>query len=141
MSYLELMPTQTFAGKYKYLAEIAEFISGVARDAGFDSKQVYALQLAVDEACTNIIEHGYGGEGRGDIVCACDPSANGLTITLKDWGKGFDPKGIPKPDYDVPLENLKPRGAGLYLMKKIMDKVQYKFDEAEGNQLTMFKRR
>jgi serine/threonine-protein kinase RsbW len=135
------MPTRTFSGRYKNLAKIADFVSGIAQDAGFDTAQVYSLQLAVDEACTNIIEHGYGGEGRGKIVCACDLSANGLTITLKDWGRKFDPEEVPKPNYNVPLEKLQKRGAGLYLMNKIMDRVHYQFDDKKGNQLTMFKKK
>jgi len=141
VNVLELMPTRTFSGRYKNLAKIGEFVSGVAQNAGFDAAQVYSLQLAVDEACTNIIEHGYGGEGRGKIVCACDTSEYGLTITLKDWGRNFDPDGVPEPNYDVPLEKLQKRGAGLYLMNKIMDRVQYQFDKKKGNQLTMFKKR
>ena len=135
------MPTRTFSGRYKNLAKIAKFVTDVAKKAGFEPSQVYSLELAVDEACTNIIEHGYGGEGRGKIVCACDVSQRGLTITLKDWGQSFDPAAIPAPKYNVPLEKLQQRGAGLYLMKKVMDRVDYQFDDKHGNQLTMFKKK
>ena len=61
------MPKKLFPGRYASLAEIGEFIGLAAQAAGFDSKDVYAIKLAVDEACTNIIEHGYGGEGIGKI--------------------------------------------------------------------------
>ncbi|MBL6983646.1 MAG: ATP-binding protein, partial [Anaerolineales bacterium] len=102
--------------------------------------QVYSVQLAVDEACTNIIEHGYGGEGRGDIVCSCDPTEEGILIVIKDWGQHFSPDEIAEPDFDVPLEKLQSRGAGLFLMRKVMDEIDFKFD-AEGNTLTMKKRK
>ena len=133
------MPTRTFSGRYQYLAEIGDFVTQIAKEAGFDSAQVYAVQLAVDEACTNIIEHGYGGEGRGDIVCSCEGTGEGITIVIKDWGQRFDPEQVPEPDYDAPLEKLKPRGAGLFLMCKLMDEVDFEFGDSDGNTLTMTK--
>lgn len=135
------MPSKTFPGDYKSLAKIGKFITEIARLAGFDSSQIYSVQLAVDEACTNIIEHGYGGEGQGDIICECEQINDGLEIKLRDWGKSFQPNEIPEPDYEVPLEKLQSRGAGLFLMQKTMDEVQFQFDEKEGNLLTLVKRK
>jgi len=133
------MPTKTFPGRFENLAQISDFVTQIAKEAGFDSRQVYAVQLAVDEACTNIIEHGYGCEGQGDIVCSCDSTAEGIIIIIKDWGKRFDPEEIPEPDYDVPLEKLQYRGAGLFLMNKLMDEVDFKFGDSDGNTLTLKK--
>ncbi len=133
------MPTRKFPGQYENLAKIGKFVTKIAKEAGFDSAQVYSVQLAVDEACTNIIEHGYGGEGRGDIVCSCDPTDEGILIVIKDWGQQFSPDDVAEPDYDVPLEKLQSRGAGLFLMNKIMDEVDFKFDKSDGNTLTMKK--
>ncbi len=135
------MPTRKFPGQYENLAKIGEFVSEIAKEAGFDSAQVYSVQLAVDEACTNIIEHGYGGEGRGDILCSCDTTDDGIIIVIKDWGQQFEPDEIADPNFEVPLEELQSRGAGMFLMKKIMDEVKYKFDKFKGNTLTMKKRK
>ncbi len=135
------MPTRKFPGRYENLLEIGDFVRKIAEEAGFDSSQVYSVQLAVDEACTNIIEHGYGGEGRGEIVCSCDSTEEGLTIVIQDWGRQFDPDEIPDPDYDVPLEKLQSRGAGLFLMGNLMDEVDFRFDKSGGNMLTMKKRK
>jgi len=134
------MPTKTFPGHYASLAEISEFVAQAARDAGLDSKKVYAVKLAVDEACTNIIEHGYGGEGIGQIECSCDIGSDALTIRLRDWGSAFDPTVVPEPNYDVPLENLQSRGAGLFLMRKLMDEVRFNFHGKKGNLLVMVKK-
>ncbi len=133
------MPTRKFPGRYQHLAAIGDFVAEIAKEAGFDSAQVYSVQLAVDEACTNIIEHGYGGEGMGEIQCSCDPTDDGMVIVIKDWGGKFDPNEIPDPDYDVPLEELQSRGAGLFLMRKVMDEVDFEFDLKKGNTLTMIK--
>ena len=135
------MPTKTFPGHYESLAKIGEFVSQVAKDAGFDKSNIYSIQLAVDEACTNVIEHGYGGEGRGDIRCTCDVTQDGIEITLRDWGAAFNPNCIPEPDFNVPLEKLQSRGAGLFLMKKLMDEVHFDFETEDGNVLLLVKRK
>ena len=128
-----------FAGRYDRLAEIGEFIAQAAENAGFDEDAVYTLQLAVDEACTNIIEHSYGGEDIGKIQCICDDDEDELIITLHDWGKAFDPDNVPEPDFSVPIEEVESRGAGLMLIKKIMDDVKFKFSPDQGNVLIMVK--
>jgi len=130
-----------FPGRYTSLAEISEFVGLAAQAAGFDSKDVYAVKLAVDEACTNIIEHGYGGEGIGKIECSYRYDSTALTIELRDWGKGFNPSDVPEPDYNVLLEELQPRGAGLFLMRQLMDDINFSFNPEEGNLLVLVKYR
>ncbi|MCJ7701562.1 MAG: ATP-binding protein [Anaerolineales bacterium] len=136
----QVMPIRTFPGRYASLAEISEFVANSAQEAGLDKKGVYAVKLAVDEACTNIIEHGYGGEGDGKIECSCDIGGDALTIRLRDWGKTFDPCCVPEPDFDVPLEELQARGAGLYFMYELMDTVKFSFHPKKGNLLVMVKK-
>lgn len=128
-----------FSARYENLAQIREFVVQAARNAGFNQKDVYAIELAVDEAFTNIIEHAYGGEGIGDIECHCDFEQGELIITLQDRGQPFNPEGIPEPDFSVGIEKLKPRGAGLYIMKKMMDKIEYSRDRQGRNILVMTK--
>ena len=135
------MPSKTFAGQYTSLAAIAEFYAQAAHEAGFDSKDTYAVKLAVDEACSNIIEHGYGEETSAEICCSYDVLKDGLKITIQDWGTPFSPDEIPEPNFDVDLCDLKPRGAGLYFMKKLMDQVEFDFDSGDGNILVMLKRK
>jgi serine/threonine-protein kinase RsbW len=95
----------------------------------------------VDEACTNIIEHGYGGEGKGKIECSYRVDPDALTIKLRDWGVSFAPEDIPDPDFNVPLEDLEPRGAGLYFMRELMDEISFAFHESKGNLLVMVKKK
>lgn len=133
------MPTATYPGFYNELPEISEFVAKVARQAGAERSDIYELQLAIDEAVTNIIEHGYGGEGKGKIECTCDVVGNRFRVILRDWGKSFKPENVPDPDFNVPLEELKIRGAGLYIMKKVMDEVKFSFDDKKGNILKMVK--
>lgn len=133
------MQTQTFPGRYENLEKIAEFVRRNALAAGFSDAALYAIETAVDEACSNIIEHGYGGEGKGEIECCCKSDESGLTITLADQGKPFDPSGIDMPDLNVPLDQRKAHGLGLYFMHQMMDEISFKYTEGEGNILTMIK--
>ena len=63
------------------------------------------------------------------------------TMVIRTTGKKFNPGDVPKPDYNVPLEELQPRGAGLYLMNQLMDDIQFSFNDEEGNLLTLVKYR
>lgn len=135
------MTTATFTGEFKNLEKISDFITKAAEDAGLDESGIYAVQLAVDEACANIIEHAYGGEGRGQIFIVTQNNSNEFKIIIKDHGIRFDPNNIPPPKMNLPLEEISPRGLGVYLMQKMMDVVSYDFSQVEGNILTMVKRK
>ncbi len=134
------MKKSSFPGRYDSLAKVSEFVVNAAKEAGLNSEEVYAVELAVDEACCNIIDHAYGGEGKGELNCSVLVDRGKLTVILSDNGKAFDPKLIPDPKLDVPLEELKPRGVGLYLMRKLMDDIKYETSPNHGNTLTMVKR-
>jgi len=138
--YADLMATEIFPGRFESIPKIRDFIVNAAVNAGLNEPDLYAVELAVDEACSNIIEHAYGGEGIGDIQCTCKVSDNDLTIILKDYGRPFEPESVPEPNFNAPLEKLKPGGAGLYLMRKMMDEVQFEFTPEDGNILVMVKR-
>jgi serine/threonine-protein kinase RsbW len=134
-----LQGTLTFPGRYASLEAIREFVVTAAQEAGLSPKSIYAIDLAVDEACTNIIEHAYGGENRGKIECTIQVSRDKITITLRDYGKPFDPTNVPHPEFGVPLEKLKTRGAGLYLMKNMMDEIHYESQKKRGNLMRLVK--
>lgn len=135
------MDTVTFPGRYDSLESISNFVEKAAKDAGLDQKATYAVQLAVDEACCNIIDHAYGGEGIGDIQCSVQAGKDGLTVILIDRGQPYSPEKVPDPQLNLPLEKVKPRGVGLYLIRKMMDKVSYATKPDSTNVLTMVKHR
>jgi len=130
-----------FPGRFDSLSAIVDFVTQAARLAGLESSDVHAVQLAVDEACTNIIEHAYGGEDLGSIRCTYTVDRSGLTITLCDRGIPFDPASVPDPDLHSQLECRQEGGLGLYLMRHLMDEIRFQFSPDQGNTLTMIKRR
>jgi serine/threonine-protein kinase RsbW len=135
------MPNKTFPAKFDYLDEIREIVAQVARKGGFTDKEIYSLQLAADEAATNIIEHAYEGISDADFDVTCDLYGDTLTITMRDTGIPFDPSKVKQPNLKADLSERQIGGLGLYLMRKLMDEVHYKSDPRTGNVLTMIKRR
>lgn len=136
-----LSETRSFAGKYESLAKIGDFVRSIARQAGLQDSAVYAVEMAVDEACSNVIEHAYGGEGNGEIRCTCRSNADGLTIVLEDDGRSFDPSSIKAPNLSASLEERESHGLGLFFIRQYMDRVDFEFGTGRGNRLTMFKSR
>ena len=138
------MPMQTmqFAAKFEYLDEIRDFVGDIARSGKFSDKDVYNIQLAADEAASNIIEHAYEGVSDGVLEISCGLKNDELTIILVDHGESFDPSDIPMPNLKADLSERKIGGLGLYLMRKLMDKVSYEVDVKNNrNTLTLIKRR
>jgi serine/threonine-protein kinase RsbW len=135
------MPTKRFSCSLNNLEQICDYVTHYAQQAGLAEKDVYAVQLAVDEASTNIIEHGYGQECPSRIDITCDIQEDGLKIVIYDDAEPFNPETVPEPEINVPLEEIKPRGLGIYLIRQMMDDVQYQSSPDKGNTLTMIKHR
>jgi serine/threonine-protein kinase RsbW len=134
------MRTAIFPARFEQLDTIREFAGQSARDAGLPDSDIDAVKLAVDEACSNIIEHAYRDIQGGDIECTCDLGKNKLTIALRDHGKPFDFSLLSVPDLTTDLAHRKIGGLGVYLIHKLMDEVRFEPLGESGNVLTMTKR-
>jgi serine/threonine-protein kinase RsbW len=66
------MPNYTFPARFEFLDEIRDLVAEVAREGGFSDKAIYSLQLAADEAASNIIEHAYEGVSDASIYLTCN---------------------------------------------------------------------
>ena len=117
-----------------------ECVTEWAQKAGFDERTLYEIQLAVDEACANVVDHAYQGADPGDIEVSCCLDDQILTVQVRDWGTGFDLTSVADPDLDAPLEERTLGGLGLFLVRQVMDDVQFRSDPELGNELMMSKR-
>ncbi len=124
--------------KLENLAVISDFITKAMKQLGIE-QETFQVQLAVDEACTNIIQHAYSGGSEKSIRILCSMSGSDLVIQIRNWGKPFDPDSIPPPDLEADLEERRVGGLGIYLMRRMMDKVRYIFNPRRYNELTMIK--
>ncbi|HMS00733.1 MAG TPA: ATP-binding protein [Anaerolineales bacterium] len=134
------MQTVQFPAKFEFLDEIREFVGNIARENGFNDQAVYHIQLAADEAASNVIEHAYGGGADGMLEISCGVKAETLIIILVDHGKSFDPSEVPLPDIQADLGDRKIGGLGIFLMRKLMDEFEY-VSSAHSNTLKMTKRK
>ena len=120
-----LKHTLTVPAQFKNLNKIRGFVKKFARKAGFSEADSYKIQLAVDEACSNIIEHAYTDGNLGEIVCGCDLNEEEFIIQLVDFGQSFDPERIASPDLNSSLQDRKTGGLGLYFIHQLMDEVTF----------------
>ncbi len=134
------MPKETFQAKFEYLDEIREFVGAIATQGGFSDKEIYNIQLAADEAASNIIEHAYEGIKDALMEITCNMEGSTITISMFDKGKSFDPSNVKQPDVEADLSERQIGGLGVFLMRKIMDDVHYE-SNSKGNLLVMKKRR
>ena len=115
-------------------------VAKLAQKVGLDKRTLYEIQLAVDEACANVADHAYRGEEPGDMEVSCYLENQLFTIRVRDWGRGFDPENVVVPDVDAPLEERTLGGLGLFIVRQVMDYVQFTVDPETGNELKMAKR-
>ena len=123
-----------------HLATISQFVADGARQAGLSEDEVFALQMAADEACTNSIEHAYDGR-QGEVRVCCWTEGDEYVVRVTDFGEPFDPESVPIPDTTVPLMERSIGGLGLYFMRELVDRVDFVSDPVQGNQVIMRKRR
>ncbi len=95
--------------------------------------------MAVDEAASNVIEHAYRDVEDGKIELSVEHSPSKLVIIVHDEGQPFNPELVKEYDIESSLEEMDNRGAGLFLIKNIMDEVEFEFSDGGGNTLKMVK--
>jgi serine/threonine-protein kinase RsbW len=133
----------TIPGRYDQIGAICAFVADGADQAGLDDSSVFGVQLACDEACTNIIEHAYGREDAGEIDISWRISDDALTITIRDHGRPFDLDKIPppqKPTGPDDATDLKVGGLGVHFIRQMMDEITFTSNAKEGNTLIMVKK-
>ena len=104
-----------------------------------DKPTLYDLKLAVDEACTNIIIHGYSGMNPGSIILSIEIDPINIVLTITDFGHPFEPSEAAIPDVQAGLDDRPMGGFGLFFIYQSMDLVEYETNE-DGNCLSLTKR-
>jgi serine/threonine-protein kinase RsbW len=121
------------------LIAVREFVSSAARNFGFGDEDVSKIALAVDEACTNIIKHAYKFDPAKSITITVRGRNATFEVVIQDYGKGFDPAKIPTPDMKEYLSHFRRGGLGVYLMKSLMDRVEYEIVPGKKNEVRLAK--
>jgi len=127
------------AAQHDQVIAAVEFVADSARVAGLDEEYVHHCALAVDEACSNIIEHGYGaGAEQQPIDVTCQEELSAFIIIIIDQAPAFNPLARPEPDPNTPLEQRGDGGWGVAFIRRIMDETSYQHQNGQ-NMLTLVK--
>ncbi|MBN8524291.1 MAG: ATP-binding protein [Planctomycetes bacterium] len=125
------------------LVRVRAEVTAAIKAGGFPEVYTNRILIAVDEAVTNIIEHGYEGTATGkghiDVVMEVEPET--FTISIIDEGETFDPRSMTDVDIERHVAAGRSGGLGVFLIRKIMDVVDYHHETGRHNRLTMVKRR
>lgn len=121
-----------------WLATVADFLCSCCAGWQIDEDAQFEIQLAVDEAATNVITHAYAGQP-GRIHLRCWVADGDFHIELIDQGRTFDPETVPPPDLTGPLDTRREGGLGMHFMRQMMDEIDFVFSPT-GNRLHMIKR-
>ncbi len=125
--------------KTENLSVIRDFVSSNAAEANIAQDIVENIILAVDEACTNIIKHAYHSVPDGEIIIKLKLSGKKFVVTITDYGNSFSPDKIPEPDLQKYYRQKKVGGLGMYLMKTLMDNVEYRSVPGKYNEVLLSK--
>ena len=121
------------------LQMIREFVLKIAAKAGFNEETQEQIALAVDEACTNVIKHAHHHDARRLMDIQIRTDANKMKITITDKGRGFDITKLKDPDIEKFIKESRHGGLGIYLIKTLMDEVDYEFKPGVKNQVQLTK--
>jgi anti-sigma regulatory factor (Ser/Thr protein kinase) len=125
-----------------YLCGARELVGCIARRIGFDDMDCSKIALAVDEALSNIIRHGYNKVFDKPIWIGISPikpsaeSIGGIVIIIDDEAKQVDPCKMKGRE----LEDIKPGGLGVHIIQEVMDEVRYEKRDSVGMRMILTKR-
>jgi serine/threonine-protein kinase RsbW len=124
-------------GDLRELERLVERVDQFCRAEGLDGEAAFELNLALEELFVNAVLHGGCGGTRGAATVRMWPIADGsVGVEFRDRGAPFNPATAAEPDLTAPLEDRKPGGLGIHLVRRIMSDLEYRRD-GEWNQLTM----
>ena len=119
----------------RFLSVIRAATGQIALVAGFESKEIEQIKLAVDEICTNIIRHTYKADPSQEMILVFTFSERGLEIHIQDFGTKVDPRVLQKPR----VGDSKPGGLGLSLVRSVIDEVELGMPTTIGNRYRLVK--
>jgi len=131
----------TVPAETRWLSLIREVVTSGAGGAGLGQEDAEDLATAVDEACTNVIAHGYGdGAREGGVRLCCRAAKATLTVAIMDHADPFNPLEWATQSRAGAREVPSDHGRGIRLIRQLADETGYSWSEKDGNRLELTKR-
>jgi|SRR5215510_1218080 len=140
MAEIERKFTLKVPSSTENLALIRDFVTSVGKQARMSDSDVSNLELAVDEACANVIEHAYGFDISKEVIVRAIVDGDEVKISVIDMGRGFDPEKLKSESLKELVSQRKTGGLGIRLIKSLMDEVSYEIIPGQKNELHMTKK-
>ena len=120
-----------------YLPEVDEYVEGKLRKLGVDKNKLADIAISVTEAVTNAVVHGNKNDLKKKVFVKLKAASSRVEITVEDEGNGFDLESIQNPIEEGNL--LKEVGRGIFILKSLMDKVDFIIQPQKGTLVKMTK--
>ena len=129
----------TLKAEISEIPRVSAALENVMLGHSFSNEEILDAQLAVEEAVTNIIMHGYEGHA-GEIHITCHATRGIIEIQIEDTAPLFNPLSVPDPDFTPDIQDRRLGGLGIFLIRRVMDDVMYRNDQGK-NILVLIKRK
>ena len=111
---------------------LAKTIVDFGKENNLSDKVIYDINLALEEVVSNIIFYGYEDNSEHRIIIHFDLRDKELILRVTDDAKPFNPQEVPEPDIGKPIEERQIGGLGIYFVRNLMDKVEYKREQGKN---------
>ena len=135
------MESRVLPAKIEQWDTVLELVDLSMEDLSFSEREKNHIRVSAEEIFTNIVSYAYGSEG-GNVEVSCgmnEEDVKEFWISFKDCGVPYNPLEYPDPDFDIPLDERRVGGLGIYMVKKFMDRVEYR-NENGCNMITIGKK-
>lgn len=133
---LETQSSLECRARLEDLPLLLDFVDATCKRMGAEPEAWYAIRLAVEEVCTNLIKYGYADMVPGPIAIGMALKSGVISVTIRDRARAFDPAAAPPPNLSPMLAERTVGGLGWFLVKRYMDTLDYRSHDGE-NELTM----
>ena len=129
-----------------YLSSIRALVSALATEVGFTQDEVTKIEMAVDEACANVIKHAYAPDKQWcwqhrepEIRLTVHAEKDSLIVEINDHGQRFDLTSYRPMDIETRIHEMRTDGFGVAIMRQFMDELTYTSNNQTGNTLRLVK--
>ncbi|MBM3287181.1 MAG: ATP-binding protein [Candidatus Eisenbacteria bacterium] len=133
--------TFSFPSRLELLPVLDRLVQGITEQMEFDEDAAGEVAISVIEAGTNAIQHGHKHNQEKQVDFRFDMRPDYLLVTVVDSGPGFEPDMIPRNDPSNPEDLMRSSGRGIYIMRRMMDQVDFDIDPARGTRVLLKKLR